>query len=113
MRLRSIAIIDLIKLCAAIVFGARALIAAGGIERRCRGHEGDSGLAERLSQGLERRIDMMRPAIGRGVADRLIIFARARHIGDWRVVVGREAELLVRRCGHILRSHIRAIILWE
>ncbi len=111
MGLRSVAIVDLIKLCAAIVFGARALIAPGGIERRCRGHEGNPGFAERLSQGLERRIDIMRPAIGGGVSDRLIIFARARHIGDRRVVVGREAGLLLGRCGHVLRSHMHAIIL--
>ena len=42
----------------------------------------------------------MRPAIGRGVADRLIIFAGSRHIGDRRVIVGRKAELLVGRSGH-------------
>ncbi len=53
---------------------------------------------------------MMRPAIGRGVADRLIIFAGPRHIGDRRVVVGREAEMVAGRFRHVLRSHMRAII---
>src|SRR5258707_13818889 len=83
MGLRSVAIVDLIKLCAAIVFGARALIALGGVERRRRGGDGNPGFAKRLSQRLERSIDIVRPAIRRGLSDRLIIFARARNIGDW------------------------------
>ena len=110
MRLRGVAVINRIEFCAAIIFGAGALIALGGIERCGCGDDGEPGLGERLSQGLERRIDVMRPAIGRGVADRLIILAGARHIGDRRVVVGREAKLILKGHGHVLRSHMRAII---
>jgi hypothetical protein len=91
-RLRRIAIIDLVEFGAPIVFGAWALIALRRIEWRRRGDDGDARLAERLSQALERRIDIVRPAIGRGVTDRLIIFAGSRHILDRRVVVGREAK---------------------
>src|ERR1700678_1904206 len=75
MRLRGIAVIDRIEFGAAIVFGARALIALGGIEGGRGCDEGNATLAKRLSQALEWRLDIMRPAIGRGVADRLIIFA--------------------------------------
>ena len=110
MRLRGIAVIDRIELGAAIVFGARALVAPGGIERRRGRDDGNAGLGEGLAQGLEWRTDIMRPAIGRGVADRLIIFAGPRHVRDRRIVVGRETELSFRRCCHVLRSGARAII---
>ena len=110
MRLRGIAVIDRIELGAAIVFGAWALVAPGGIERRRCRDDGNAGLGEGLAQGLERRTDIMRPAIWRGVADRLIIFAGPRHVGDRRIVVGRETELAVMRCRHVLRSRSRAII---
>ena len=110
MRLRGIAVIDRIEFGAAIVFGARALIALGGIEGGCGCDEGNATLAKRLSQALERHLDIMGPAIGRGIADRLIIFAGPRHIGDRRIVVGREAREVVGRFGHILRSHMCAII---
>jgi hypothetical protein len=110
MRLRGIAVIDRIEFGAAIVFGARALIALGGIEGGRGRDEGDARLPKRLAQALERRPDIMRPAIGRGVADRLIIFAGPRHIGDRRIVVGREARKVVDWSGHLLRSHMRAII---
>jgi hypothetical protein len=110
MRLRGIAVIDRIEFGAAIVFGARALIALGGIEGGRGRDEGDARLPKRLAQALERRPDIMRPAIGRGVADRLIIFAGARHVGDRRVVVGRETKRVARRCGHVLYSHARSVI---
>src|SRR5260370_18242106 len=58
MGLRSVAIVDLIKLCAAIVFGARPLIALGGVERRRRGGGGNPGFAERLSPLLGLAVDM-------------------------------------------------------
>ena len=110
MRLRGIAVIDRIELGAAIVFGARALVAPGGIERRRGRDDRNAGLDKGLAQGLEWRTDIMRPAIGRGVADRLIIFAGPRHVRDRCIVVGRETRLAFRRCCHVLRSGSRAII---
>src|SRR5579863_5540123 len=49
----------------------------------------------------------MRPAIGRGVADGGVIFPRARHIGDRRILVGREAGTVVRRAIHYKLSSRR------
>src|SRR5207245_6317334 len=68
--LGGVAVIDLIELGAAVVGRPGPLIAlAGIILRGCR-DDGDARLRERLLQRLERRVDIMRPAIGRGVADR-------------------------------------------
>jgi hypothetical protein len=58
MRLRRIAVIDRIEFGAAIVFGAGALIALGGIEGRCGRDESDARLPKRLPQALERRFDI-------------------------------------------------------
>jgi hypothetical protein len=111
MRLRDVAVIDRIEFGAAIVFRAGTLIALGGIERGRGGDDGDAGMAEGFAQRLERGARVMRPAVGRLVADRLIIIARPRHVGDRRIVIRSEAERSIRSCGHVLRSHMRAIIL--
>src|SRR5438874_11575432 len=108
--LRSVAVINRIEFWRAIVFGPRALVSLGRIERRRRGDNRDARLGERFFQRLKRRIYIMRPAIGRGVPDGGVIFASAGHVGDWRVVIGREASVIV-GWGHVLRSHTPPIML--
>ena len=98
--LGGVAVIDLVELGAAVVGRSGALIALGGIILRGCGDDGHARLRERLLQRLERRVDIMRPAIGRGVADRGVIIAGPLHIGDRGIVVGRKAELVVEGAGH-------------
>ena len=98
--LRRVAVIDLVEFGAAIIRRARTLIALGRIIGRGRGDDGHARLRQRLFQRLERRVDIMRPAIGRGVADRGVVVAGPLHVGDRGIVVGRKAELVVERAGH-------------
>ena len=83
--LGGVAVIDLIEFGAAVIRSARALIALGRVILGSGGHDGHARLRQRLFQRLERRIDIMRPAVGRGVADRGVIVAGPLHIGDRRI----------------------------
>jgi hypothetical protein len=94
-RLRGVAVIDLVEFGAAIIGRTGALIALRRIVGGGGGDDGDARLRQRLLQRLERRIDMMRPAIGRGVADRGVVVAGPLHIGDRGIMVGRKAQLIV------------------
>jgi hypothetical protein len=100
MRLRGVAVIDLVELGAAIVRRTRALVALGGIIGGGGGDDSDARLRQRLLQRLERRIDMMGPAIGRGVADRGVVVAGPLHVGDRGIVVRRKAKLIIERARH-------------
>src|SRR5450432_1042669 len=97
MRLRGVAVIYSIELGAAIIRRTGTLIALRGIVGSGGRNDGHPRLRQRLFQGLERRIDIMRPAIGRAVADRGVVVASPLHIGDRGVVVRRKAELLIKR----------------
>ena len=55
---------------------------------------------ERLAQRREWRLDVVRPAIGRRVADRRVVVAGALHIRDRRVVVRREFQKSVEVAVH-------------
>ena len=108
--LRGVAVIDLVEFGAAIVLRARALVALGGIIGGGRGDDGDARLRQRLLQRLERRLEVVRPAIGRRVADRRVVVARALHVGDRRVVVRSEAELRVGRSRTLLLFFLRFLV---
>src|SRR5205085_11098306 len=100
MWLRGVAVINLVEFCAAIIGSARTLIALLRIVRRGGGDDRHARLRQRLFQRLERRSDIMRPAIGRRVADRGIVVAGPLHIGDRGIIVGRKAGLVVERAWH-------------
>ena len=100
MLLRGVAVINLVEFCAAIVGRARTLIALLRIVGRGGGDDRHARLRQRLFQRLERRVDIVRPAIGRGVADRGIVVAGPLHIGDGGIIVGRKAGLVVERAWH-------------
>src|SRR5439155_25586324 len=72
-----------------------ALIALARLIGRRRGDEPNAAVGERLLQRRERHLGIMRPAIGRAIAERLVILADALPIGDRRIVLGREAETLI------------------
>ena len=91
-RLRRVAGVDLVELRPAVVGRAGPLVALVGPIGCGGGDNGHARAGERLAQRRERRLDVMRPAIGRGVADRRVVLAGALHVGDRRVVVRREAE---------------------
>ena len=98
--LRRVALIDLVEFRAAVVLRAGTLIALGGVIWRGRGDESYARLRERLLQRLERGFEVVGPAIGRRVADRRVVVARALHVGNRRVVVRSKAELSVDIVGH-------------
>ncbi len=95
-----VAVIDLVEFCAAIVRGARTLVALGRIVRCGRRHDRDAGILQWLLQRLERRREVVRPAVRRGVADRDIVIARPFHVRHRRIVVRGEPKLLVEIVHH-------------
>ena len=107
--LGGVAVIDLVELGAAVVGRAGTLITLGGIILRGCRDDGYARLRERLLQRLERRIDIVRPAIGRRVADRGVIIAGPLHVGDRGIVVGRKAELVVEGAGHCCVSCVSTV----
>src|SRR5215469_18682203 len=92
---RSIARINPIKFRGCVVRRAGTLITLSRLvgSRSC--DQCDAALGERLFQRLKRHLGIMCPAIERAVAECLIIFADAMHVGDRCVVFGGESEVLL------------------
>src|SRR5450631_4859471 len=100
MRLRGVAVINPVELGAAIVRRPGTLVALVGIiGGGCR-DDGRARLRQRLFQRLKRRLDIMRPAIRRGVTDRGVVVAGPLHIGNRRIVIGRKPKLVIERAWH-------------
>ena len=87
---RGVAGIDRVELGGGVVERARPLVALVGLVGRRRGDQRQRAVLQRLLQRRERRVDVVRPAIGIVVAQREVIVARAPHVVDRRVVLGRE-----------------------
>ena len=98
--LRGVARVDGVELGAGVVRRAGALVAAVGSIRRGGGDEGDAAFGQRPGQGLERHFGVMRPGIGRAIAQRLVPVARAAHIGDRHIVLGGEVRHLIAGFAH-------------
>ena len=97
--------IDRVELGGAVIRRARSLVALVRLIRRRRRDQPDPALGQRLVQRRERHLGVMRPAIRRAIAERLIIIADPRHIRDRRVVLGRKAEPLLLTIVHRITSH--------
>ncbi len=75
------------------VVAARGLIALVRLIGRRRGDDRDAALPQRLSERMERRLRVMRPAIRRAIPQGGIVSARALDIGDRRILLGSETEV--------------------
>ena len=73
------------------VISARTLVALVGLIRRRRSEKRDPALAERLFQRLKRYAGVVRPLVGRAVAQGHVVVADPLHIGDRRIVRRRKA----------------------
>ena len=103
-----IAGIDRVEFCRGVVGRARTLVALVGLVWRRGRDDRDAALAERLSQRLERHLDIVRPFIRRAVAERRIVVADPLHIRDRHVVIDGKSEPL-RRPGHLFRTLLRHV----
>ena len=91
----SIPRIDRIKFCGRVVGCAGTLIALARLIRGGRGDQRNPAAGKRPSQWLERHLVIMRPTIGRAIAERLIIVADSLHIGDRRIMLGGKSRISV------------------
>src|SRR5207248_8376608 len=92
----TVAGIDAVELRRGVVRGSRPLLALPGLIWRRRRHEADAAFAERPFEWRKRHLGIMRPAIRRAIAERLIIVADALQIGDRLIVLRCEAEAVLR-----------------
>ena len=83
---------DRVELGRRVVDRARPLVALVGLIGRRGGDQRQRAVLQRLLERRERRIDIVRPAIGIVVAQREVVVARAPHVVDRRVVLGREID---------------------
>jgi hypothetical protein len=81
------------------VVGGRVLLAFARLERSRRGDERHPRLGQRLAQRLERDLRVVRPFIGRAIAQGLIVGAGPLDIADRRLMGGSEAEVAA-KIGH-------------
>src|SRR5262249_31305886 len=77
---------------AAVIGGARSLVALARLVGRRGGDEADAALRQRLGQRRERHHGVMRPAVGVAVAEREVIVARPLYVGHRNIVLGGKAE---------------------
>mgnify|MGYP006932279456 CR=1 FL=1 len=101
--------IDLIEFRRRVVGSARSLIALMGLIGGGGGDERDAALTQRFGERREGHIRIMRPAIGRAIAERRIIIADPHQIGNGRIERLGEAEVLLLLACSIRSGHVRSL----